>query len=230
MRLSILILAMIVLAGCAKSREAAASAIQAQQASQGVVKIATAPDIAQALATMTPEQRAVVEKALRTIVALANQASDSLAPVVQRLTVDEPAAPIQTTSDMAAAQPEQFIRLAQRQTGRAEAEADQAQQQADYWRLAADYGSAIADSLWSQLLLAGGGTGLIAAAGGIALRARTVIGKLHNAVSDAVEYGTDVAKVAPDDQEALAAVREKHKAKQAANGTRDIIKSKIKAA
>ena len=230
MRLAVLILAGLVMVGCASSREAGASAIQAQQASQGIAKVATGPEVVKALATMTPEQRQALEPVLRQIVDLANQAAESLSPVVARLTVDEPAAEVRTSVEQAVTDPKGFIADAQRQAGRAEAEVEHAQKVSRAWKVVANYGAALGDSLLSQLLLGGGTAGLLAAAGGIAMRAKKVIGGLHDAVGDAVSYAKDVEAVDPKDTKAIEEVRKKHKALQEANGTRDTIKSKLKVA
>lgn len=227
MRLPVIVAALVVLAGCSSSREAAASAIIAQQANQGIAKIATAPEIGRTLATMTPEQRATLEPALRTIVDLANQAAASLSPVVARLTVDEPAAEVRTSPEMAATRPREFIADAQRQEVRAEVEVEHAKKVSALWQTAAEYGATVGDSLLSQVLLGGGGLGALVAAGFGIVKSRgasRTIQDLKGAVVDAVAFGKEALEVNPSDEDAVQALKDKHRAKQIANRTNHIIK------
>ena len=215
-----LVFVVFVLAGCSSSRESAASAIQAQQAAQGIAKIATGPKVGETLATLTPEQRQALEPVLRSIVDLANQAAASLSPVVARLTVDEPAAEIRTSVEQAAANPRTFIAEAQRQAGRAEAEVEHAKQSAALWLVAADFGAAVGDSLLSQLLLGGGTASALLAAGFGIIRNRG----LKNALGDAVAFGKEALEVDPKDTKAIRDLQDKHRTKQLANRTNHIIK------
>lgn len=215
--------------GCAPMRQAAAAATQAQQAGTGAAKIAAGPEMAQALADLEPEKRAQIEKLLAQIVALGNQVASSLSPVIARLTVDDPAAPVRTTVDQAVSDTAQFVADAQMQAGRAEAEVEQAHAISDALHVAASYGQAIAGSLMSQLLLGTGGAGLVAAAGAIAVRVKSSFGTLKRSLEDAVQFGSDALAVDPKDSDQVAELKERHKAKQAARGTIATIKQ-IKAA
>ncbi len=220
------------LCGCASNRENAAAAIQAQQASIGAAKVATSPNLSQAIADLPPERREPIERALRRILALTNTSADLLAPVIRRLTADEPAAAVATSIDQAVEDTDAFVRLAIKQTGRAEVEATQAEEQASLRHQIAAYGAAVVGSGLSQLLI-GGGTGGIAVAIGLALKARTTFKTLQEgyqqakaAISDAVSAGDDLA--AARTTEEVAAVKVKHAKRQDARGTRALIKEALK--
>ena len=227
-----LLAALLALAACgcsSRAKETGAAAVQAQQASQATAKIAAAPAVHAALANLTPEQRAVVEQALRSIVDLSVQASDSLVPVIRRLAVIEPAAPVQTTVDMAIEQPAEFVRQAGRQAARAEIETEAAEASARFQVALASWGAEVGGSLLSQGLLGGGLGGLLLAAGGVALKARKAFttvqagyAQAKAAVEDAVAAGVDLAKAKTDEQ--VEAVKTEHAKRQEANGTRGLIK------
>lgn len=216
-----LVLIVLALSGCSSSRENARAAIQADQSTEAAVALLTAPTFDEQMAELPPEQREAVRRVIQSAIDLLTQARRSLAPVIQRMQVDEPVE-VRTTAKQATANPQEFIAEAQAQTGKAWAEVEDARASQAIVSKLISYGSAIANSTLSLGLLGTGGGGLALAIAGAAMKARSAYARMRQGVEDAVAAGNDLSQAVTPKQ--VDAVKEAHAKRQDANGTRDIIK------
>jgi hypothetical protein len=201
-RAAAMALALVVLAGCGSTRENARAVVQAQQATEASVRILTAREVADALAKLSPEDRAKIEAPIRAALALLRSAHQSLSAPAALLGQGQPV-DVPTSVEQAVAAPEAFVAAAAVQSGRAEVEAQARLADAAFWRgLVTAVGGASWEDLLASVLKA---TPFAAPAAGLLVflqRARAQAAKLRDAVAegarltDAVEKREPAEKVA----------------------------------
>ena len=219
------VLVALVMCSCSPGlRQSAASVMQAQQASQAAAILASSSEVGDALGHISEEDRQVIESALRKIIDLSSVAANALQPVIDRLTVDEPAAPIRTSVDQAVHDTQAFVVEVERQVGRTEQEAQQAETAARFRAALAEYADGFLGSSWA-MSLTGGGSGILAILTGLALRnasrGKRIISTLRTAIDDAVQCGHELAGAKTPDE--VKEVKRTHEQQQKRHGTHDII-------
>jgi hypothetical protein len=203
--------------GC-QLRETNKSLQQADQATEASQKI-LAEQVAPQVATLSEENKKAVEAALNKICSLLNSARSSIRPALTITAGNEPPPQVDTTVEEAVERTEQFVAKAAMQTGRATVEAEKVSWWLQVTAMALKFGETTASG-WMTLLLSGGGTAGLLAAGVL-----KHISKLRTAVKDAVQFGNDAVAINPEDAEARKHLIEKHKKIQEENGTKNVIKS-----
>jgi uncharacterized protein YfiM (DUF2279 family) len=162
-----LLAAVLIIAGCAPTRDNAIAAQHADQSVQAVALVLSGDEVASAAQGMTEEQKAAYETSMRKAFALLRAASVSLQPVIGRLSVGLDPAEIApgTTVEDAIAHTDAFVAFTNQQAGKAAAETDEAIKQNETiskWRQIA---IGIGDSWLAKLGLGGGTLALVAGFG-----------------------------------------------------------------
>lgn len=214
------LLVVALLAGCGSTRETAKAVVQADQAAEGQQRLLADPKVAEVLAQLTPEQRAVLERTFRKLATLGNAIRGSLAPAITLLSAGQPVE-VETTVEEAVERPETFARKAAVQAGRAQVEAEAYVRWHRWLDIALDFGGEIAGSLLSQLLLGLGITAGTGAAGGLVMRAR----KLARVARAAIAYGVDASRAFTEED--LKQVQDKHAREQQEQGIHDEIAREV---
>ena len=217
LQIILLIIASLALLGCGQ-REAAKAAEQARQADAAV-----AADLIKALSESLEIETWKARASAWLL--LVQQSERSNAVVVAALSPEGPPR-VNTSEQMALANPSQFISEAQKQVGRVESE--NAENEA--WRgipaILATYAGALSNgNLMSVILTAVSGAG---GAGAIILGAIKTIGALRKreeAIADAVKTGDELAgAITPEE---IASVKESAAERQRINGTKHLIERAI---
>ena len=217
-----LLLSLLLTTGC-QYRETHIAVAQADQATEGAGQV-LAEQIAPVAAQLPPEVQEAFRAAVAKVHTLLSSVHTSLQPALVLTAGGEPAPPIPTTVRDAVEHTEDFARTAAMQAGKAQSEVDDALATWDLWSSVLKWGGAIGGDLMSQLLLLiGGGSG--AGAAGLAVFRLWQQAKVaKRAVADAVSFGNEAVAIDPKDNESRRKLVEKHKARQAQNGTKTIIK------
>ena len=162
--LPLLALCLLILPGCDKrTAENAKAAITGDQAVRGAAKVLVSPEFTDPLAGLSEVDRAKVTAAMKKVYALLQTADESLAPVIDRLSIGIPPAEliVSTTVDQAVADPDAFAHAAAGQTARAAAETTDARDHEDFVNWIGQIATGVGDSLLAKLGLGAGTLGLL---------------------------------------------------------------------
>ncbi len=218
-----LFLLMILLPCGCQQRETNLSLQQSDQAAEGAQKI-LAHRVSPLVDGLPPEIHAAITAALDDVNVLITSSRQSLRPALALTAGNEAPPETRTTSTMAAEHPQEFARQAAVQSGRAHVEVESYLRWAGIGEIALQWGQAAAGSLVSQLLLGGGGAGLLAGLAGLWKTARTAgaqVQTLKRAVVDAVAHGEEMEQAETEDD--VRAVKDRSAKRQIVSGTRAVI-------
>lgn len=212
-------LAALLLAGCS-TRETAKATMQADQAIEGAQKRLVGAEVRDTLAALTPEQAAKIDAALQPVLDLLTQGRESLAPALSVLGKGQPIE-TDTSAQLAAERPHEFIKRAGRQAARAAVEAERLAWWRDVAGVAAAFATQVTGSSLSSGLLGGGGALALLAT---LLKGGSMLATAHKVQDAMADYAREAAQVAPGP--ALEQVKERHrKAQEAAGIHAEIVKA-----
>lgn len=211
------------LCGCQarETNKALQQSDQAQEAAQRVL----AEKIAPRIAALPVDVQAEVKTAMDQVCQLLASGRASIRPALTLTAGNEPPPTVDTTVEEAVSRPQEFIRKASAQVGRAEVEVERIGGWLATGAFVLKWGEAIAGDLMSQLLLLLGGSTGAGAAGLAVFRLWRQAKVAKQAVEDAVSFGNEAASVDPKDSQAKSDLVKRHKARQKNHGTRSLIDS-----
>ena len=205
------LLLLVTMTGCA-TRETAKATQQADQAMEGAQARLVGPVMRAAVSALTPDQAAAVDAALQPVLDLLTQGRESLAPALSVLGKGKPIE-TETSAQMAAERPTEFIRRAQRQAARAAVEAESLAWWRDLGRVAATLAGQVGGSSLATGLLGAGGLATVIAG---LLKVRAVIATGRKVQEAMADYARDAAQAVPGP--AMEAVKDRHRKAQEAAG------------
>lgn len=200
------------LTSCGSTRETAKATQQADQAMEGAQVRLVGPAMRAAVSALTPEQAAAVDAALQPALDLLTQGRESLAPALSVLGKGKPIE-TDTSAQMAAEKPAEFIKRAQRQAARATVEAENLAWWRDVAGVVAAFGGQVGGSVLAQGLLGGGGLLALVAAAAKAVSAFKTAGRVQEAMAT---YARDAGEAKTTSE--LEAVKARHRKAQEADG------------
>lgn len=201
-----------VLTACGSTRETAKATIQADQAMEGAQRRLVGNELRDVVATMPPDIAVKIDAALQPVLDLLTQGRESLAPALSVLGEGKPIE-TDTSAQMAAEKPAEFIRRAQRQAARAAVEAESLA----WWRELAEHAATFAGHAAGSSLATGllGGGGLIATVAAL-LKGVSVFrtaGRVREAIA---AYAIDAGAAKTEAE--LETVKDRHRKRQEAEG------------
>lgn len=220
-------LALCWLTGCS-TRETHQAAVQADQAVQGAQRVLAKPEVAKAIATLSPELSEALIDALEDVDVLLASARTSIAPAITLTAQGETIKP-ETKVEDAVRDPRAFAAVASRQAGRAELEVEGLLPWLTGGQALLTFTKALAGD-WMAQIVAGGGAGGLLLAGG--LKVLAVVRRLRREIQtkdaeaeDALAYGNAVEQA--DTTAEVQDIKIQHVKRQAERGTLPGITAKL---